>query len=134
MLSSMYICLKAIIIKSTVQCTVLLYSLLIDYLMADFKHSLIRQLGAKISLLCLNAHCVKFLCTTSDLDCWDWVLWKNVLACSDRTTGSWETARLSLCGGGGWVVVVWGQTLLQVVALLLLLLLRPCQLNKIGKI
>ena len=52
--------------KSTVQCTVHLYSLLIDYLMADFKHSQIRQLGAEIesiSLLCLNAHCrVKFLC------------------------------------------------------------------------
>ena len=52
--------------KSTLQCTVHLYSLLIDYLMADFKHSQIRQLGAEIesiSLLCLNAHCrVKFLC------------------------------------------------------------------------
>ena len=51
--------------KITVQCTVHLYSLLIDYLMADFKHSQIRQLGAEIesiSLLCLNAHCrVKFL-------------------------------------------------------------------------
>ena len=52
--------------KITVQCTVHLYSLLIDYLMADFKDSQIRQLGAEIeniSLLCLNAHCrVKFLC------------------------------------------------------------------------
>ena len=52
--------------KITLQCTVHLYSLLIDYLMADFKHSQIRQLGAEIesiSLLCLNAHChIKFLC------------------------------------------------------------------------
>ena len=53
-------------VQSTVQCTVHLKSLLIDYLMADFKHSQIRQLGTEIesiSLLCLNAHCrVKFMC------------------------------------------------------------------------
>ena len=46
--------------------TVHLYSLIIDYLMADFKHSQIRQLGAEIesiSFLCLNAHCrEKILC------------------------------------------------------------------------
>ena len=52
--------------KSIVQCTVHLYSLLINYLMADFKYSQIRQLLAEIeniSLLCLNAHCrVKLLC------------------------------------------------------------------------
>ena len=61
--------------KSTVQCTVHLYSLLIDYLMADFKDSQIRHLGAEI-------------------------LWKNVLTCSDRTTG----AEKQLC----WVYVVVG--------------------------
>ena len=63
LLSSMFAIKKN---KITVQCTVHLYSLLIDYLMADFKDSQIRQLGAEIesiSLLCLNAHCrVKFLC------------------------------------------------------------------------
>ena len=59
-------CLKAIIKKTRVECSVQ-YSLLIDYLMADFKDSQIWQLGSEIesiSLLCLNAHCcVKFLCT-----------------------------------------------------------------------
>ena len=41
---------------------------------------------------------------TSDLDSWDWVISKSVLTCSDLTTGSWETAKKSCCGG--WVVGV----------------------------
>ena len=30
---------------------------------------------------------------TSDLDSWEWVLSKSVLACSDLTTESWETVK-----------------------------------------
>ena len=49
---------------------------------------------------------------------------KNVLTCSDRTSGS------SVNVGGGWVVVVvCCLTLKQVLAQLELELLRPCQLN-----
>ena len=32
----------------------------------------------------------------SNWDSWDWVLSKNVLTCSDQTTGSWETVKLTL--------------------------------------
>ena len=43
-----------------------------------------------------SAHCrVPLRKLTSDLDSWDWGLSKNVLTCSDLTTGSWETAEKS---------------------------------------
>ena len=40
----------------------------------------------------LNVHCLKYISfkQTSDSDSWERILFKNVLTCSDLTTGSWD--------------------------------------------